>query len=335
MNQARRPDSEPTPLAPLVTFGVGGAAAFYRRVKTPTELVSAVRECRERRQKYWFVAGGSNVIFPDGLFPGCVIHYLNPRGVIHCQGNALTVEAGAPLARLVRAAIRNGLAGLEALSGIPGTIGGAVVGNAGAYGQAISDWLTRVQVFIPPSTTPLSEHPSLIKEGKGEVVGGGEIKWLTKAECRFTYRDSIFKQVAGRNWLVLRVEFRLTAGDRKSLAKKSREIIRLRAKKYPPGLRCPGSFFKNVLVKDLSRITLDKIDRSKIIAGKVPAGYLLAAAGACGRRVGDVYVADYHGNLIVNGGRGTAAEVKKLATELKRRVRQKFGIELEAEVRFL
>src|SRR3990167_10617812 len=86
--------------------------------------------------------------------------------------------------------------------------------------------------------------------------------------------------LAGRNWLVLRVEFRLTAGDRKSLAKKSREIIRLRAKKYPPGLRCPGSFFKNVLVKDLSRITLDKIDRSKIIAGKVPAGYLLPAARA-------------------------------------------------------
>src|SRR3989344_2225340 len=121
MNQTHRPDPRPTPLAPFVTFGVGGAAAFYRLVKTPAELTAAVQECRQRRQKYWLLAGGSNVIFPDGLFRGCLIHYLNPRGTTHCQCDTLTVEAGAPLARLVPTAIQNGLAGLEALAGIPGT----------------------------------------------------------------------------------------------------------------------------------------------------------------------------------------------------------------------
>src|SRR3989338_5375310 len=112
MNQTHRPDPRPTPLAPFVTFGVGGAAAFYRLVKTPAELTAAVQECRQRRQKYWLFGGGRNVVFPDGLFRVCLIHYLNPRGPPHCQGDPLTGEAGAPLARLVQTAIKNGLAGL-------------------------------------------------------------------------------------------------------------------------------------------------------------------------------------------------------------------------------
>jgi UDP-N-acetylmuramate dehydrogenase len=302
--------TKPIPLAPLTTFGVGGGALAYRRVKSPAELVAAARTARAAGQKYAVLAGGSNVVFPDGLYRGLVIHYLTPgaRPVIEGLGE-LVVEAGLPLAALIKFAIKNGLAGLEALSGIPGTVGGAIVGNAGAYGQSISDHLTHVQVW-----------------------DGQKIKWFTKKACRFGYRESIFKHT---DYLVLSARFKLNGGESKTLAQKSRQIIKIRNAKYRPGLKCPGSFFKNVLVKDISKTALAKIDQTKIIDGKIPAGYLLEAAGARGIKLGPLYVASFHGNLIVNEDGATAAQVKKLAAQLKNKVFKKFGINLEEEVRYL
>ena len=133
----------------------------------------------------------------------------------------------------------------------------------------------------------------------------------------------------------MRAEFKLKKGDKKVLAKKSREIIKVRSEKYNPNLRCPGSFFKNVLISDVSRVTLARIDKQKIRAGKIPAGYLLEAVGAKGRRVGGIYVADFHGNLLINDGHGTYRDVRLLAAKLKKLVQKKFGIELDEEVRYI
>ncbi len=99
-------------------------------------------------------------------------------------------------------------------------------------------------------------------------------------------------------------------------------------------MRCPGSFFKNVLVSEISQRALKRIDPSKIIEGKIPAGYLLEQVGARGMSVGGIVIADFHGNLFINRRRGTAQDVRKLARILREKVRRKFGIELQEEIRY-
>lgn len=294
-------------VASYVTFGVGGKAAALIEVRSRDELVAAVAAVRRERWPYKLIAGGSNILWPDGFYPGVVIWYQSPDSPLVISGTSVECEAGLPLLRLVRESLEQGLAGLETLSGIPGTVGGAVVGNAGAYSRSIADSLVEVECW-----------------------DGEKLAWLSNKSCLFGYRDSIFKH---KDWVVLRARFNLQRGDRETLLKKSDEIIKIREKKYAPGLRCPGSFFKNVLAANLAPEVLAKVDASKIIEGKVPAGYLLEAVGARGMREGGIYVADFHGNLLVNDGTGTCADVKKLAGELKERVEARFGIKLEEEVR--
>lgn len=297
------------------TFGIGGEVGAIVSAKNPEALVLAVKSARTNKTPYVIIAGGSNVVFPDRPYRGTVIVFCDSRKLnhtCHCQGDTLTVSAGIPLAELIKCAIKNNLAGLEALSGIPGTVGGAVVGNAGAYGQSISDHLVAVEVFNP--------------NVKHSVFN------ISKKQCKFAYRDSIFKH---KEWIVLRAKFKLEPGDGKALAKKSREIIKTRNAKYTPGLKCPGSFFKNVLVGNIRRSDLRKIDPARIISDKIPAGYLLSEVGAKGMREGGIFVADFHGNLLINDGTGTYADVKKLARKLKQKVFKKFGIRLEEEVRYM
>ena len=286
------------------------------------KLVSAVRLAKKKSWPYFVIAGGSNIVFGDKTFRGLVIHFKPKDSPCQWQGLSLIVEANLPLDGLIKKAISSGLVGLETLSGIPGTVGGAIVGNAGAYGQTISDHLVRVEVFAPRLLD--AARPS------GRAASG--VRWLTKKQCRFAYRDSIFKQ---KDWLILRAEFKLKKGDKKVLTKKSREIIKIRSEKYNPILLCPGSFFKNVLTNNISRIVLAKIDKQKIINGKIPAGYLLEVVGAKGMRVGGIYVADFHGNLLINNGHGTYQDVITLATKLKKLVQNKFGITLDEEVRYM
>lgn len=304
------------PVAPHTTFGVGGQALALLKIKSPTELVASVRLARKNKIPHTIIAGGSNIVWPDKFYSGLVLVFRNPRGKILIKGQTVEIEACLPLAELIKAAIKNGLSGLEALSGVPGTVGGAVVGNAGAYGQTISDCLTEVEIFDPNVKHPMFNR----------------VRWLAKKDCQFGYRDSIFKR---KNYLVLRVRFSLKKGDKKELTKKSRAVIKARQGKFSAAWKCPGSFFKNVLANKLSRTVLDKIDQSKIINGKIPAGYLLSAAGARGARQGGVAVSAVHGNFLLNVGGGTAADVRKLAARLRQKVKRKFSIKLEEEVRFL
>jgi len=304
------------PLADKTTFGVGGRAAGYLRVSTPEELWGAVSLAQKRKIPFQIIAGGSNVVFSDKIYSGLVIQYWDNLGRVEIEDNEVTIDASLPLMKLVKAATVNNLAGLEALSGIPGTVGGAVVGNAGAYGQSISDHLDSILIYNPSTS----------------LRAGDQTLWLNKKACRFAYRDSVFKH---KDFVVLRVKFKLEQGEKKELEKKSREIVESRNKKYPSSLRCPGSFFKNILAKEVSKKSLKLIDKTKIAYGKVPAGYLLEAVGAKGMKEGKIFVADYHGNLIINSGKGKCADVKKLAAKLKKKVYNKFKIKLEEEVRFI
>ncbi|MEX0910181.1 MAG: UDP-N-acetylmuramate dehydrogenase [Candidatus Paceibacterota bacterium] len=300
------------PLAPLSTFNIGGVASWLIEVKNGEELVETVQIAKANNIPYYIFAGGSNVVFPDRVPQKLFICFRAGRlNKNNHQVEGVRVEVGAEiaLASLIKLSLKNSLQGLESLSGIPGTVGGAVVGNAGAYGTSISDRLEEAQIW-----------------------DGQNIKWLPKKDCQFKYRSSIFTR---QDWLVLRVRFLLRQGNKKELQKKSHEIIKIREQKYAPGLKCPGSFFKNVLIKNISQSVLKNIPPAKIIDGKIPAGYLLEQVGAKGSRQGQIVVPDFHGNLLVNKGGGKAREVVKLANKLKTKVKAKFNITLEAEVKII
>lgn len=293
-------------LSPLSTFAIGGSAKQYIQVKTPDKLLAVVKWAKEKDISFKVFAGGSNVVFPDEGLDCLVIQILG--GNIKKDNHKLIVDAGVMLKDVIDRSIDNGLAGLESLSGIPGTIGGAVVGNAGAYGHSMSEVVGKVEVW----------------DGKDKI-------WLDNKNCQFSYRESIFKE---KLFLVLKIVCELRKGDKEKLQEAANNIIKLREKKYKPGLRCPGSFFKNILAREIDEDELTLIDNSKIVYGKIPAGFLLEQVGARGMQVGGIKIAGFHGNLFINTGNGTAADVKKLATILKQKVKEKFGIELEEEIKY-
>ena len=296
------------PTAPLSTFKIGGAAEYYVTVQNSDAIIAALQWAKERSLTHHIIAGGSNVVFPDGMLRGLLIHITS--GGIHRTGQYhFIVDTGTLLEKLIAVSIADGLAGLETLTDIPGTVGGAIVGNAGAYGHSISESVDHVLIWDT-----------------------GQTRELTHRACNFKYRESIFKR---RPYIILSTTFVLKSGNAKQLKKLSREIRTVRRKKYGRTRNCPGSFFKNVLIKDISKRALAQIDSARIIDGKIPTGYLLDSVGGRGLKRGGIQATDFHANIIENTGAGTAHDVRRLAGELKRRVKNEFGITLEEEVRFL
>jgi UDP-N-acetylmuramate dehydrogenase len=290
------------------TFGVGGAVRSLIHADSNEMILTLLASQKEKDNLPLVIAGGSNVLFPDGYLDRDVIHLRD--GKIYIDGFRCTAEAGASLDVLVGSAVQAGLAGLECLSLIPGSVGGAIVGNAGAYGQSISDHLVAVRFF-----------------------DGAQVREYSKEECLFSYRSSIFKK--NPSWIVFEGVFVLPVGEKDALTQKREEISNVRLKKYPPSLRCPGSFFKNIIADSVSSDIQKNIPNKKIIGGKIPAGFLLAEVGACVEREGGIYVAPYHGNLLINDGTGTTEEVIALAERLSKRVFDRFGIVLTPEVVFI
>lgn len=286
------------------TFGIGGIAELFFFAKKPEDVVSAALWAKERKIQVKVFAGGSNVFFEKNKIKELLICMRGGKMVR--DGNIYTIDSGVLLDSVVKKSLRDGYIGLESLTAIPGTVGGAVYGNAGAYGHSISELVRKVQVF-----------------------DGKKIFWIKNNECGFGYRESIFKK---RNWYILRIEMRLKKDKYGKALSVSKKIQTIRNKKYPPTLKCPGSFFKNVLVKNTSHRARKIIDDSKIIEGKIPAGYLLESVGARGMCVGGIRVADYHGNLFINNGRATSKDVNTITALLKKRVKTKFDIDLEEEI---
>lgn len=294
-------------------MAMGGPAKFFVAARTERELVG-VLDFAKRVSLPWYVVGaGTNLIVSDKGYRGIVI--VNQIREFYHQGNVVKVGAGNELLGFIAKLNGLGLRGLEKMAGIPGTVGGAIYGCAGAYGQEIKDRLLKVRFF-----------------------DGRKFRSLNKAQCRFGYRTSIFKQ--RKHWIITEATFKLGVGERRKLSKMSLDTIKLRAKKYWPGLLCPGSFFKNIKLSDIKpararKAFLEKIDQEKIQYGKLPAGYLLEEIGAKGMKQGTIKVTSHHANLIFNPGKGKAADVARLANRLKRLVKKKFGITIEEEVQYL
>jgi len=243
----------------------------------------------------YVIGGGYNLLFDDEGFRGLIIKN-SVRGLaLVDQGGSVEAASGTNLGELVEFAADSGLEGFEFLAGIPGTVGGAVFGNAGAFGQAIGDRL---------------EGGALLKPDGEEFRAAADY-------FRFAYRHSRLK--IDRAFL-LEAKFRMSPGDREKIRVKISENLAVRAKKHPPELTaCAGSYFKNPARN----------------GGGRSAGFLLEQVGARGLVVGGAAVYPGHCNFLVNSGNASARDILALAAELKKRVEQNFGIRLEEEVIFL
>jgi UDP-N-acetylenolpyruvoylglucosamine reductase len=300
------------PLKRLTTLKLGGPALFFVEVHDIDELREALAFARTKNLPFYVMGEGSNLVPADRGLRGLLIRIVFMGLTI--TGSKVNVASGENLLSLIHRLNKRGLAGMERMAGIPGTIAGAIYGNAGAYGQETKNHLREVTFF-----------------------DGRRIRVLKNAGTHLEYRNSIFKR--HKNWIILSASFRFSRGNPRVLAKTSREIIALREIKYKPGLRCPGSFFKNIKLDDLSvsarKSLLKNIPVEWVTYGKVAAGRLLEGVGAKGMREGGIRIAVHHGNLFYNAGRGTTAEIQRLAKRLKGKVKKRFGVELEEEVQYL
>ena len=297
-----------TPLSRYTRFAIGGPADLFAETSDERAFIAAVAAARESGTPVCVTGGGTNLIVSDQGFHGLVLRFV--EDTIKADGPRITAGAGAVLQDLVDFANHRGLQGLETLAGIPGWVGAAVYGNAGAYGHAIAERVAAVRFF-----------------------DGAAVRRFDNGQCDFRYRESIFKR--HKEWIVFQVELTLDPASAAELERTSADILRVRNEKFPPTMKCAGSIFKNLLLRELPPAVAAAVPAAVVREGKIPAAWFLEQVGAKGMQLGAIQVATYHANLIYNAGDGTARDLSALIAELKRRVRERFGIEVEEEVQYV
>jgi len=300
--------SADAPLSLYTRFGIGGPADVYAETASAEAFIAALAEVRASGLPAVVIGGGTNLIVSDRGFRGIVLRYRAER--LMAANRRIVAEAGASLQQLVDFANERGLKGLETLAGIPGSVGAAIYGNAGAYGHSISERVLSVRFY-----------------------DGADVRIFHNEACEFQYRESIFKR--HKEWIIFSTELLLDADDPARLSQTSAEILAVRNQKFPVTMKCAGSIFKNLLFDQLPPPVAAVVPSSAVREGKVPAAWFLEQVGAKGMRRGDIHVADYHANLIYNAGAGTAADLCALIQELKALVRARFSLELEEEVQYV
>jgi UDP-N-acetylmuramate dehydrogenase len=297
-----------TPLSRYTRFAIGGPADVFAETCSSDAFMAAISAARQTGIDVMVIGGGTNLIVSDAGYRGLVIRFRDDR--ISADETRVRVGAGAILQELVDFANRHGLRGLETLAGIPGWVGAAVYGNAGAYGHAINERVFSVQFFDGKTVQTFDNH-----------------------QCEFQYRESIFKR--HKTWIIFSVELAMDPSDSAELERISAEILAVRNAKFPPTMKCAGSIFKNFLMKNLPPAVAAQVPPAVVREGKIPAAWFLEQVGAKGLRRGGIQVADYHANLIYNAGDGTAAELSSVIAELKSRVRVQFNVDVEEEVQYV
>lgn len=297
------------PLRLLTTLKAGGPAESFLVAHNADELADAALGAQSHEWKTTTLGSGSNVLPADAGVPGLVV--LNRAVNIDVRADGtVTADSGCGFQELFLKSAQHHLAGLEFAVGIPGTLGGALVSNAGAYRSNISEFLTRI-----------------------EIVYEGRRDWVDPSFMQFSYRDSLLRRPNPPQCSLVRVELKLPKGDPKAIYDEAREYQRQRIGKQPPPASA-GSFFKNVTDREFAQ-SLSDLPRGLAEAGVVPAGFLIERSGLAGTRHGGALIARRHANFIVNVRNATATEIRQLAGMARRRVFEKYGVTLEEEVLYL
>lgn len=328
---------ENIPLSRYTTFKIGGPARFFCEVKNAGELIEAVQYAKENNLAAFVMGGGSNIVVSDNGFDGLVIKISSVSGSGHpaikmrMENGNYFIECwtGENLGSLIKLASDSSLTGLEWAAGIPGTVGGAVRGNAGAFGGCMADVIESVS-FID------LEDSSIIKNQKSNsknINDKSKVKILSGRKCDFSYRNSVFKQK--ENLVIVSVVLTLIKGDKKEIESKIRNIAAKRTDRYPR-LPSAGSFFQNPVVNNPELVTRFERDiNDKCKDNKVAAGWLISEVGLQGRKIGQIQISDEHNNFLINLGGGTAADVVMLASLIKQKVRDELGVQLIEEVKYV
>ena len=278
------------PMASHTTFKIGGPADYFVKPETVEELAAVLKLCKEGNVPYFILGNGSNLLVGDKGFRGVVIHLYKNFDGMTIEGTTVTAKAGAMLVRVAKESGKAGLTGLEFASGIPGTIGGAMVMNAGAYGGEMKDVVTSVTV----------------------LTKDGEIKKLSGEEMNFRYRGSV---VEDEDYIVLEAVMELKEGNLEEIQARMAELTVQRKTKQPIEFPSAGSTFKRP---------------EGYFAGK-----LIQDAGLRGFQVGGAQVSEKHCGFVINKDHATAADVWELMCQVRAIVKEKFGVELEPEVKRL
>lgn len=296
-------------LAKYGSYKIGGLAKHFFHAKSRGDLIKALKNWN-RKNKIFILGGGTNILFDDNGFDGLVLKPdLKDIGV---KKNIITTGAGVLMKDLLNFCVKNSLSGLEWAGGLPGTLGGAIRGNAGAFGGEIKD-----SVFAVSSI-----KPSDLKV----------MKRMNK-QCGFNYRSSIFKNQKNKE-IILSVELKLKPGNRTVIKKVIEEKIRYRRERHPFEYFNIGSIFKNVTFDSIGKkhrpafLKAVKSDPFPVI----PAAFLLSEAGLKGIASGGAMISPKHPNFIVNVLSASSFDVRNLIAFAKHKVKKKFQIELEEEI---
>ena len=332
-------------LSSFTTLRVGGPARKIVHAHSEAELIEFVKAADSAKEPILILGGGSNLLISDAGFAGTVIRVESKGNALDydaCSGGMIEVSAGEDWDKFVEISIEKGFADLESLSGIPGTVGGTPIQNIGAYGHEVSETIARVKTY---------------DRSKGEV------KTFTNAECKFSYRNSIFKEQPGK-YVILTVTFQLrkgaqslpiayaelakqlsvNIGDQVEVTKVRQAVLKLRASKgmlinLENEINSAGSFFVNPI---LSKSAADKLPadapRWPQNDGKVKtsAAWLMEHSGVVkGEKLAGAQISNKHVLALTNSGDATAEDIIELAKRARKKVYEKFGIKLEAEVQLV
>ncbi len=302
-------------------YKIGGRAKYFLNISNVDELIEGLREWEKISETLpIFVLGaGTNLLIDDRGFGGLVIH---PNiKFIKKENGSVSVGAGVPIEDLLNFCAQNCLSGLEWGGGLPGTVGGAVRGNAGAFKGEIKDAI--VQIVSIANIADKEKEP--------------EIRKRNKVECKFDYRSSVFKKGEGKNEIIISAVLNLKKGNKKEIEEKIKDKIEYRKNRHPLEYPNIGSIFKNISLEKVPQKLLEQLKGSikDDPFPLLPTAKLLAVAGLKGKKVGGAMVSQKHPNFIVNFNNATSEDVKALIYKIKEIIKEKYEVELEEEITIL
>lgn len=322
---------ENEPLALHTTFRIGGPARYFLIIQSEDELKKVLEFVLEHDTPFYILGGGSNLLVSDKGFNGLVIKMNTQNFSFEETSNPeeriLKAQAGILLSKLVIESTKSSLSGLEWAFGIPGTLGGALNGNAGAYGHSIGEFCQEVKVL------DVDFQEKKIKT-----------RLFTQADCGFSYRSSVFK--TNPHLVITEASLKLTISDLETIQNKIDEIRAQRQKKIPP-YPSAGSVFKNKKIyqqdgqiyfsngEPLPEKIQNILPKEFLEKGAIPAAWLIDECGLKGKKIGQAQVALEHANFIINTGQAKAEDVIMLISFIKQQVRDRLGIQLEEEIQYL
>jgi len=337
-------------LKDYTTYKIGGPAKYFFIARTKDDLITAVKAAEKLKLPVFILGGGSNLLISEKGFNGLVIKIdisgiefyphtkrddvagenINKDGSrsgVGVKANKAVVGAGAGLTKLAYLSADNGLSGLEWSAGVPGTLGGAIYGNAQAFGTKICDAIESIEAINLKTL---------------------ELKSFTKKQCQFSLKNSIFKK--NKNWVIVSANLIFQKKDIKEIKNKINEFLEYRKTRHPIDFPSAGSTFVNPEINPHTRslrgnfgvgVKIKKLYKKYpeleeyVKKGVIPSGYLIAKCGMAGKKIGNAQISEKHSNFIINLGGAKAKDVLSLMASAKKKVKANFGISLETEVQLV